>query len=402
MSIELTAAQKGKYQFYIDKWIKIGLSTEKADRNRAEIAIKNLYSLAELETPRIYWLEDPIQGSLAAMGFVLSLFNLKDKKNPTAQQIKKEVNKSLQKLVKDYPQTDLIESVIINSVTDMLNSKVDLEFDNDINSTVKSAGLSYIGGSLWAGWAAWNDFINIEADVTIDRSYLDLVECCGYYYCLNGIVFATEKPASINLDEQGRLHNLTGKAISYASGWGLYYVHGVKVPEYIIETPENITSALIDAENNIEVRRCMLDIFGAERYLQEGNYELLNSDVDSKGATRDLLRKQNGQDEPIVRVKVINSSPEPDGTFKPYFLKVDFELRPLLKDPDDKAVDMSRDELIRNGYLGDPQEMTCHNAVASTFGKYKHQYGIDGQTRQGDVLVTMFSGDSTSLKFRES
>ena len=76
-----------------------------------------------------------------------------------------------------------------------------------------------------------------------------------------------------------------------------------------------------------------------------------------------------GRDEPIVMVEVVNSTPEPDGTRKTYFLHPAPGLRPM-RTLGDGTVEV----------FGDVQEMTCHNAVASTFGRYGHQYGPVIQT----------------------
>ena len=351
MITSLTEEQKSKFQYYIDKWIKIGLSTDRVDRPKAEQSIKNLYKLANLKEPKIVWLDDPIQGSQASMKFI----------QDTSNSSNKEIT----------------------------------------SSEVRSAGWSFIGGSLWPAFSAWADFFNVECNIEIDRNYLDLVENCGYYYCLEDVVFATERPTKINLDSNGSLHNTTGKSIEYYSGWGLYHLHGISVPEWIITNPERITSELIDKESNIEVRREMLNIFGADKYLTEGNYDVLDSDKDQFGRQRRLLVKNNGEDEKIMRVEVINSTIEPDKTYNTYYLPVHHELRPLLKDPDELSENMSEEELIQNNYLGEEQKLTCHNAVASTFGKLGKDYGLDGQIRQGDVFIN-FTDGTNKLNFRES
>lgn len=49
---------------------------------------------------------------------------------------------------------------------------------------------------------------------------------------------------------------------------------------------------------------------------------------------------------------------EPDGSFKEYMLRVHPELRPMLD----------------GGQFGEPQALTAHNAVASTFGLRGEQY----------------------------
>jgi hypothetical protein len=59
-------------------------------------------------------------------------------------------------------------------------------------------------------------------------------------------------------------------------------------------------------------------------------------------------------------VQVINSTPEPDGSSKRYYLRVHPECRPL------PAKD--------GGPLGKPQRLTAHAAVASTFGRRSEEY----------------------------
>lgn len=66
----------------------------------------------------------------------------------------------------------------------------------------------------------------------------------------------------------------------------------------------------------------------------------------------------------VEHVRVVNSTPEQDGTSQEYWLRVHPELRPLLRD----------------GQLGEPQQLTAHNAVASTFGLRGEQYAPEVQT----------------------
>jgi hypothetical protein len=57
-------------------------------------------------------------------------------------------------------------------------------------------------------------------------------------------------------------------------------------------------------------------------------------------------------------VEVVNRSPEPDGSFRRYFLRVNPRLRPIHDD----------------GSFGEPQAYTARNAVASTFGLSGAEY----------------------------
>ena len=115
---------------------------------------------------------------------------------------------------------------------------------------------------------------------------------------------------------------MTGRAIEWPDGWGLHVVNGVRVPDWIIERPAEITPAKIDAEANSEVRRVMMERYGLARYLKDGNAKLLNEDRDIYDRPRKLWHKEIPGDEPLVMVEVINSTPEPDGHSKVYTLRV--------------------------------------------------------------------------------
>ena len=102
-----------------------------------------------------------------------------------------------------------------------------------------------------------------------------------------------------------------------------------------------------------EIRLVMIERLGLEKYLLESGAEELD-----KSVWGTLYKKNLPNDEPIVTVHVLNSTPEPDGSIKRYMLRVQPELRPMLPD----------------GSLGEPQKMTARNAVASTFGKRGDEY----------------------------
>src|SRR4029077_16694720 len=86
-----------------------------------------------------------------------------------------------------------------------------------------------------------------------------------------------------------------------------------------------ITVAKIDGETNAEIRRVMIErycfgheVSGAGAYLRDAGAKRL--DHDEQFGT--LWRREVIGDEPIVMVEVINRSPEPDGHFRHYFLRV--------------------------------------------------------------------------------
>jgi hypothetical protein len=185
---------------------------------------------------------------------------------------------------------------------------------------------AYWGGSLWAGYVAWADYFSEVLGVSIDRNYLDLAESCGYYWVLDDVCFASERPREISLDNRGRLHSADGMSISYPSGWGLWHWHGVRVPREVIERP--IDPSRIASETNQEVRRVMIERLGWDNYIKAVGAQPVQHDRFGELYAID--------DQPIVLVR--NSTPEPDGTVKLYALQA----RPGVR--------------------------TAHEAVASTFG----------------------------------
>src|SRR5579863_9081396 len=62
---QLTADQESRLAEFRDKWIAIGLSTEPADRPRAEAAIRTMYRSAGLSEPqKIVWCGSPLSQGL--------------------------------------------------------------------------------------------------------------------------------------------------------------------------------------------------------------------------------------------------------------------------------------------------------------------------------------------------
>ena len=131
------------------------------------------------------------------------------------------------------------------------------------------------------------------------------------------IVFVCKKPLEVKKNEDGRLHSTDGPAVSYADGYCIYSINGVTVNEKTAVTPEALTVEEIESEINLEVRRVMMERFGISRYLIESQAEILNEDTYGT-----LYRKRLAGDEPLMMVRVKNSTPEPDGSIREYFLRV--------------------------------------------------------------------------------
>lgn len=166
------------------------------------------------------------------------------------------------------------------------------------------------------------------------------VESAGWWWPHQKFVMACERPQSIHQervlasrsddDPQPRLHCDNGPAVAWPDGWGIYAFHGVRIPyalRHIVEQPERTTVAEIENEPNVEIRRIMIDQYGPARYVQGSGATVVHElpvnhpTMGLRGAR--LLRKEFSDDQPIIYVDLLNSTPEPNGYVKRYMLRVD-------------------------------------------------------------------------------
>ncbi len=199
----------------------------------------------------------------------------------------------------------------------------------DTDLVMNTAALFAFGpyDTLWGAWASYPaSCYAIIADMLRDQfskevraalSDMSLLMRCGFAYTpLTRTIFVCRQP-KVHLDEFGRLHCENEAALQFADGYEIFAWRGIPVPRDVIENPESLTSQRIDAERNIELRRALIDKFGVSKYLHE-----TCAGIKDQTESGTLYLKQMPGDEPIALVRVKNSTPEPDGTYKDYFLRV--------------------------------------------------------------------------------
>jgi hypothetical protein len=137
-------------------------------------------------------------------------------------------------------------------------------------------------------------------------------------------IVASDRPLALNVDTEGRLHADSGPAIAYRDGLEAFAWHGIPVPEDVARNPTSLTLARINATVNVETRRVMIERFGIDRLIREGGADLVHQDETGRLWRRpmDPLERWGTRGEPIQTVEVVNSTPEPDGSRRTYFLRV--------------------------------------------------------------------------------
>ena len=292
-------------EYYEKKWDAIQRDTRPADRPRVEAGVKRVYQemiklgLDVNPDPKIFWVDSP-----------------------------KEASEKLKQLYIDQKQEPENLSAFCYGQHDAFWLA---EYDYERNELGKKEG----------------------TDIT--EGLMEIAEGGGWMLLRDDCCILVERPLIQNYDNQMRLHSLDDYAYLARNKKGIYCVHGVQVEEWMIREKEKITVEKIEAETNAEKRRIMVELYGEERYILDSKAEIVNQD------DWGILYRKKMPEEDMLMVKMVNSTPEPDGSYRTYFQRVHPECRPILRGGNDPK-------------FGEPQKLTALNAIASSYGLTGPQY----------------------------
>jgi len=290
----LTQAQVDRFPYYVEKWTRIGLSTEPCDFEKAKKFASAAYSQVGLPKPKFILCDGPISA-----GIVSCLLKEDSVRGSVWDSVR-----------------DSVWNSVRNSVWDSVWDSVGANVRDSVGANVRDSCF----GSHDAGWLSFYDFFLSELNLAVCeklKPLIGLADNCGWWIPMQNVCILQHRHNILKLDDSGRLHCPDGYAAGYRDGWGVYAWHGVIVPEQVIMEPETLTVKQIETESNTEIRRVMTERFGHARFLKESGATVIHADDFGT-----LYRKEIPDDEPIVMVHVINSTPELDGSFKDYFLRV--------------------------------------------------------------------------------
>jgi hypothetical protein len=218
-----------------------------------------------------------------------------------------------------------------------------------IDSLLEARGHLPDAGKLW-GVTCWGQSCNARhhsfGQAKQNGEQLELAsalyEKAGWFNFFEKIALIADRPLFIALDADGLLHNEHGPALLYPDGWGVYAYHGTWIPGHAIENPEQVSLDDILSQPGQDAQKWLIERFGQTRYwLARGAFIIKE---DEFGALFALPGAGS------LMLRVVNSTAEPDGTFKEYFLNVP------------------------------PHTRTGREAVAWTFGLESHDYHPNAET----------------------
>lgn len=340
-----------------DDWTEVGFGAGATDRAAAQAGVRLTYRSAGLAPPaRVVWLASPLRGAvaaaliadpdprrgggplartirdeLAAQGLDLAAGDRGGRPLPIKSELWAEVRsrvssqttprlRALAWTAMAAPLERLIQRVLI-PVRDQVAREAGDRLDADLAKRVRGWSLHAVYGQHDAAWLAGFDFLGRVAPhasaVGKLAGLVGVARAAGWWWPFEQVAVVSERPTVLARDDQGRLHGEDGPAIAYSDGLALHCWRGLPVPADLIGRLDQLTVERIHAEQNLELRRVLTERYGLDRYLRDAGATRVGADE-----TGVLWRLPVDGDEPLVMVEVINSSPEPDGSRRRYWLRV--------------------------------------------------------------------------------
>ncbi len=337
----LTPEQTAALGAYRARWAAIGRSTEPADHIAAEEGVRLAYRAAALEPPlRIVWCEGPVALShltrrmSGADGANVKAAVIHRVRRSVASRVAQRVHKRVRSAVEHgVSHADALVASAYDAVmrgaahgTASLVERM-RQGDGSLRGLFRLGGFRRsAAGQRELSWLGAYDFLRnvlgLRAETEPLLGLWQLAGSLGWVQPHEQKCWLVERPNILRGDNRDRLHNASGPALRYPDGWCVYAWKGIEVPSWMIEQPEKITLAAIDAEPDVQVRRCMIEILTPQRFVALGG--AVRVAEDEAGV---LWRKAWWASDVWAAVEVINATPETDGTRKHFFLQVPANMR---------------------------------------------------------------------------
>lgn len=348
MTDKLTAEQEGKINEYIARWEKVGLSTcggapgevqSQIDWATFADAIPRLYKLSGGYAPPKYVVRvaSPMGMALAAP-IVAHLTAYIEEIGKDAGRVKSSGRVTvgaLETLIREAISRLKNLKYVVGalhryqpSIDDAVRASVEAlgchdEVDGAKNVEASFGALKeilktktgiefqlwgyHLEGQFGAAYCSYTSFLREVLDAFKDDpkklehsiQYERAMGAVNFWWPGTTFCIASAKPTRLYLDERGRPHSDVGQACSWSDGFGWYAVHGVEVPDeksHVVTNPESITAVEVKAEQNLELRRIMVQRMGYQKYFDAIGAKVLDMDslTLAGSACRVLMRDSLG------------------------------------------------------------------------------------------------------------
>ena len=264
MITELTAEQEKMIPIYEKKWLDIGRSTERLDRDQVNKSIKWAYEFINKKPPKIIYCESPFQAQKL-------VYLLKEEKRSLKQ------------------------------MTPILDDKDKLKEYTDKSGPQKFH--PFFSPSLLSYWVGFYDYILNELLPQKKEEFKEFLNECRHFYTHNFymipyeyVCIVSERPLHVHIDEDYRLHCGNGSAMGFSDGWDINALKGIFLEKEMMSySPSEIMGV-----ENVEQRLVLMENCGIENMLKELRSEIMDSYLEYKlhkvwieGSENRLLQMDN-------------------------------------------------------------------------------------------------------------
>ncbi|MGW6390918.1 DUF6745 domain-containing protein [Streptomyces sp. NPDC055103] len=306
-----------------DKWRAVAAATGPADRAAAEAGIRLAYRTAGLAEPaRVLWADSPLAAVALVRGLTDPGRSVRDevRTRPWAEE-RRSLHDALGPAgwAAHWQATGAGLWDLTRALADRIRAGVtEAAAERVTDGTAREATavrlvlLDAVLGQHDAAWLAAFDGRGGRL-----AGLAAVAEHAGWWWPYEKVAVVCERPVELHRDEAGRLDRGDGPALAYPDGFALHAWRGMPVDADFLADLVDLTPELIRAERNAELRRVMLEYYGYDRYLADSDARHVHRDE-----TGVLWRVELADDEDVVMVEVVNSTPEPDGSHRTYWLRV--------------------------------------------------------------------------------
>jgi hypothetical protein len=303
-----------------DTWGEVGLATGPTDRSAAESAVRSAYRAAGLAGPgRVIWAGSPRAGAIAAA-------DEPDRGRPVRATLRNvpwaAARAAASAALGPVGWAQVWTAASAGSwrlVVDRVVEPLRRHLTGDLPEHARDTLFDAVYGTHEAPWlATFAATARVGVEPHPGLAPLGAVtRRVGWWWPYERVAVLSDRPTALHRDNIGRLHRGDGPALGYPDGFGMHAWHGMPIPDSVVDVLPHLTAERITAETNAELRRVMLEHFGYERYARE--FGATRQHEDDTGV---LWHVAMDRDEDLAMVEVVNSTPEPDGTHRVYWLRV--------------------------------------------------------------------------------
>ena len=292
---KLTPEQEAMIPAVRDEFLRVGLSTEPADFEAAEAAIKDAYAVAGLAPPKLFIrLASPFEGAIGATilkGTRLGE-NVGDQvRDQVWAQVRDQVGDQVWAQVRAQVRDQVGDQVwaqVRAQVRDQVRDQVWAQVRDQVWAQVRAQVRDQVGAAYWsqheAGWLSFYSFFATQVGLE-DAKRLEpltrIAKSCGWLWFFADAAIITDRPRVLRRDESNRLHCENGPAIEYRDRFSIYAWHGTRLPAEWVENRLTIDPAEILKAENVEQRAAGAAMIGWPRMVDKLKRKVIDGDPDS-------------------------------------------------------------------------------------------------------------------------